>query len=81
MAETLKTRKIEIRKIGDALAVILPKEIAAGLKVEEGDELFVTGGSAGITLTSHDPDFAEAMHDADEFLHTHQDAFRKLAGK
>lgn len=76
MAETLK-----IRKIGNSLGMLLPKELAAKMKVEEGDTLFVTEGPEGVTLTPFDPDFDEAMRDADEFLRTHRDAFRKLAGK
>ncbi len=75
MADTLK-----IRKVGNSLGMILPKEIAAKMKVDEGDELSVTGGPEGITLTPYDPNFDEAMRDADEFLRTHRDAFRKLAG-
>lgn len=76
MAETLK-----VRKIGNSLGMILPKAIAAKMKVEEGDALFVTEGPDGIVLSPYDPEFDDAMRDADEFLRTHRDAFRKLAGK
>lgn len=74
MAEALK-----VRKIGNSLGVILPRTTLEELNVEEGDELFVVHTPEGLRLTPYDPDFAEAVEDAREFMRTHRDAFRKLA--
>jgi putative addiction module antidote len=74
MSEALK-----VRKIGNSLGVILPRTTLDELNVEEGDELFVVHTPEGLNLTPYDPDFAEAVEDAREFMRTHRNAFRKLA--
>ena len=74
MSETLK-----VRKIGNSLGVILPRTTLEELNVEEGDELFVVHTPEGLRLTPYDPDFADAVEDAREFMRTHRNAFRKLA--
>jgi putative addiction module antidote len=74
MSEALK-----VRKIGNSLGVILPRTTLDELNVEEGDELFVVRTPEGLKLTPYDPDFAEAVEDAREFMRTHRNAFRKLA--
>lgn len=71
---------IKVRKIGGSLGVLLPKTITDALAIEEGDELFVTTSGDGLTVTPYDPDFSAAMEDAREFMRTHRDAFRELAG-
>lgn len=74
MAEALK-----IRKIGNSLGIILPRTTLEELDVGEGDELFVVHTPDGLRLTPYDPDFAETVEDAREFMRTHRNAFRKLA--
>lgn len=74
MSEALK-----VRKVGNSLGVILPRTTLDELNVEEGDELFVVHTPEGLKLTPYDPDFAEAVEDAREFMRTHRNAFRKLA--
>ena len=70
---------LKIRKIGNSLGVILPSRTLEELDVEEGDELFVIQTPDGVQLTPYDPEFAEAMEDAREFMRTHRNAFRELA--
>jgi hypothetical protein len=60
----------------DALKV---RKIGNSLGVEEGDELFAIQTPDGIQLTPYDPEFADAMEDAREFMRTHRNAFRELA--
>jgi putative addiction module antidote len=74
MSEALK-----VRKVGNSLGVILPRTTLDELNVEEGDELFVVHTPEGLRLTPYDPDFADAVEDAREFMRTHRNAFRKLA--
>lgn len=48
--------------------------------VEEGDVVFVVRGADGsLRLTPYNPDFAEAVEDAREFMDSHRNAFRDLA--
>lgn len=48
--ETLK-----LIRIGDAVGVVLPKDVLARLNVDEGDAVVVTETSDGITLTPREP--------------------------
>jgi hypothetical protein len=47
--------------------------------LEEGDMLFVLKTPNGIELTPFDPDFAEAMEDAREFMRAYPNAMKALA--
>ena len=49
--------KIKVRKIGNSLGAILPGEVAARLRVKEGDNLSMTETADGIQLSPYDPDF------------------------
>ena len=75
MPETLK-----VRKVGNSSGVILPKGLLEEMGVEEGDDLFAVREADGsLRLTPYDPDFAEAVEDAREFMASHRNAFRELA--
>ncbi|MCH8031770.1 MAG: AbrB/MazE/SpoVT family DNA-binding domain-containing protein [Bacteroidetes bacterium] len=74
MHETTK-----IRKFGGSYGLILPKSVIESMAVKEGDVLYVSGSPDGLTATPYDPEFADAMTDAREFMRTHRDAFRELA--
>ncbi|NBY42106.1 MAG: AbrB/MazE/SpoVT family DNA-binding domain-containing protein [Verrucomicrobia bacterium] len=54
-------KKIKIRKIGNSLGVILPRELIDELRVEEGDSLYCTGGKNEIKLTANNPKFADDL--------------------
>jgi putative addiction module antidote len=71
---------LQVRKIGNSVGFILPKETAARLDLKEGDRLFVVeqpGG--GFVLTPHDPDFEKAMEIADEIMDKYRDTLAALA--
>jgi putative addiction module antidote len=70
---------LKVRKVGNSLGLILPKETLDELNVGEGDELFVVQTPEGIRLTPYNPEFAEAVEDARAFMDTHRNAFKKLA--
>ncbi|MCS3861275.1 putative addiction module antidote [Salinibacter ruber] len=70
---------LKVRKIGNSLGIILPSPTLEELDVEEGDALFAIQTPDGIQLTPYDPEFAESMEDAREFMRTHRNAFRELA--
>lgn len=73
------TERTKVRRFGGSLGVIIPKAAADALVLQDGDELFVVSTADGIVITPYDPDFAEAMADAREFMHSHRNAFRELA--
>jgi putative addiction module antidote len=71
---------LQVRKIGNSIGFILPKEMAARLELKEGDRLFVVeqpGG--GFMLTPHDPDFERTMEIAEEVMEKYRDTLATLA--
>ena len=53
--------KVKVRKIGNSLGAIPPGEVAARLRIKEGDSLSVTETPDGIQLSPYDPEFEAAM--------------------
>jgi putative addiction module antidote len=71
---------LQVRKIGNSIGFILPKDTAARLDLKEGDRLFVVdqpGG--GFVLTPHDPDFERAMEVARRGMKRYHNALAELA--
>ncbi len=69
---------VKIRKIGNSLGITISEQVRE-MGLEEGDTLFVVKTPNGIELTPYDPDFAEAMEDAREFMRAHPNAMKALA--
>lgn len=70
---------IKIRKVGNSLGAILPKELIDALHAKEGDDLYVTETPEGFMVTPYDPDFDQAMRAARRFMDEHRNALRELA--
>jgi putative addiction module antidote len=71
---------LKVRKIGNSLGVILPKETVAQLGVVEGDELIATRAPAGeIRLAPPDEDFERQMRSAEEIMGRYKNALAELA--
>jgi putative addiction module antidote len=70
---------LKIRKIGNSIGVILPKEILSRLNVEEGDDLYVTESADGYSISSFDPDFGETMKAFEHSYAQYRNAFKELA--
>lgn len=70
---------LKLTQIGNSLGVILPKEYLAKMKLQKGDEVFITESPAGITLSSYDPSFEEQLELGREFMREYRDTFKALA--
>jgi putative addiction module antidote len=71
---------LQVKKIGNSLGLILPKELLARLKLKEGDRLHVIEQTErGLKLTPYDPKHAKAMKIARRVMEEYQDTFRALA--
>lgn len=71
---------IQIRKIGNSVGLILPKELLARLKLKEGDKLYyVEQPERGLRLTPYDPKHAEAMDIARRSFRKYADTYKALA--
>jgi putative addiction module antidote len=71
---------LQVRKIGNSIGFILPKDTAARLDLKEGDRLFlVEQAGGGFVFTPHDPDFERTMKIADEIMDKYRDTLAALA--
>lgn len=73
------TTTLKLRKIGNSLGVILPKEVTDSLNLREGDTLHVVADADGARLTPFDPDFDKAMEAFERTRRKYRNALRELA--
>jgi len=74
-----KAKKLKIVRIGNSVGIVLPREVLATLRVDLGDDLFVTETPYGIALRPVDPDFVEAMTTAEDIMREDRDILAVLA--
>jgi putative addiction module antidote len=72
-------RTLKVRKIGNSLGVVLPKEVLAKLKVGEGDELTVTDTAEGVALQHFDGALQGQIEAARRAMKRYRNALRELA--
>lgn len=70
---------LKITQIGNSLGVILPKEFLAKMKLEKGDELFVTENPNGLTITPYNLEFEQQMEIARKIMKDNRAVLRELA--
>jgi putative addiction module antidote len=71
---------LQIKKIGNSLGLILPRELLARLKLKEGDKFYVVEQTErGIKLSPYDPKHAEAMDIARRSFRKYADTYKALA--
>lgn len=73
------TLSLKVRKIGNSLGVVLPKEALSHLHVEEGDTLTLTEAQDGVRLTAADPSFKETMEIFGSLSRRYRNTLRELA--
>jgi putative addiction module antidote len=70
----------KVRKIGNSLGIVLPKEALQALKVGEGDKLFLTEApECSLRITPERPGFEDVMKIAEECMSRYRNALRELA--
>ncbi len=72
-------RTLKVRRIGNSLGVVLPKDVLAKLRVGEGDELTVSETSEGVSLKASDEDTAELMKLAEDIMAKRRRVLKALA--
>jgi putative addiction module antidote len=71
---------LQVKKIGNSVGLILPKDLLARLKLKEGDKLHVVEQTErGIKLSPYDPKHAEAMEFARRSFRKYADTYKALA--
>jgi len=73
------TLELKLRKVGNSLGVVLPKEALAHLKIEEGDTIMLTKTQDGMRLTAGNPEFAKTMVVFESLNRRYRNALRELA--
>lgn len=72
--------ELKVRKIGNSLGVVLPKEVVARLRTGEGAPLhLVEAPDGGYRITSYDPAFARKMALAEDIMSRYRNALAVLA--
>jgi putative addiction module antidote len=72
--------ELKVRKIGNSLGVVLPKEAVNRLQAGEGDRLFlIEGPNGGYQLTPYDPAFEKKMKQAENIIGRYRNTLHKLA--
>ena len=71
--------KLKVTKVGNSKALILSKEVAARLNVEEGDFLFLVETPTGYRLSPYDPSFEQKMAVARRVKKKRRTLLRELA--
>jgi putative addiction module antidote len=70
---------LKIRKLGNSMGVVIPKEVLSRLNVEMGDTIFLTESPDGFHLTAYDEEFEKQMKIARKIMKEDRDILRALA--
>jgi putative addiction module antidote len=80
LKQLLYVDKLKVRKIGNSLGVLLPKEATDAMNVGEGAFVHMTKAPDGrYYLTPFDPDFERQMALAKGVMRRYRNALRELA--
>jgi len=71
--------QLRVRKIGNSLGVILPKEVVTELRVVEGDTLSLDAGAEGYRLSAYDPEIARQVEIGKKIMRRYRNTLRELA--
>lgn len=71
--------RLKLRQVGTSVGVILPKEVLARMKVEQGDEIMLTETEDGFRLTPYDQEFLAQMDEAEVIMRRRRNVLRVLA--
>ncbi len=70
----------KVRRIGNSLGIILPKEALETLKVQEGASLYLTETpQSSLRITANTPDFDKKMQVLDSLMDRYRNALQELA--
>jgi len=72
--------ELKIRKFGNSLGVVLPKEVIDRLQTSNGERLFlIESGDGDYRLTPYDPAFEKKMAKAEEIMGRYRNTLHTLA--
>ena len=72
--------ELKLRKIGNSVGVVLPKEALNRLQVEEGDTICLTEAPDGsLRVTPNNPDVTRQLEAAQDIIRRYRNTLRELA--
>lgn len=72
--------ELKVRKFGNSLGVVLPKEVIQRLQASDGERLFLIETAGGeYRLTPYDPAFEKKMAKAEEIMARYRNTLRALS--
>ena len=72
--------ELKVRKFGNSLGVVLPKEVINRLRTKEGEPLFLIEAPDGsYQLSPYDPAFVEKMAKAEDIIDRYRNTLHVLA--
>ena len=72
--------ELKVRKFGNSLGVILPKEVISRLRTKDGEPLFLIEGPDGsYQMTPYDPAFERKLAKAEDVIGRYRNTLRVLA--
>ncbi len=72
--------ELKVRKFGNSLGVVLPKEVVNRLRTKDGEPLYLNENPDGsYELTPYDPAFAEKLAKAEKILDRYRNTLHVLA--
>lgn len=73
------SKQLKLRRIGNSVGVVLPKELLAVLNAKEGDDISVTEMPNGIQLNKPDSEFEAHMEEVEKIMERYPNTLRALA--
>jgi putative addiction module antidote len=72
--------ELKVRKFGNSLGVVLPKEVINRLKTADGGRVFLIEAAEGdYRLTPYDPAFEKKMEKAEDIMARYRNTLHALA--
>jgi putative addiction module antidote len=72
--------ELKVRKFGNSLGVVLPKEVIDRLRTGDGQPLFlIEAPDEGYLITPYDPAFEEKMAKVEDIVSRYRNALHVLA--
>jgi putative addiction module antidote len=72
--------ELKLRKVGNSIGVVLPKEALARLNAQEGDAIVLTDApDGGFRVTPSKADFTRQMEVAEDVIRRYRNTLRELA--
>ena len=72
--------ELKLRKVGNSIGVVLPKEALARLNVAANDTLYLTETTdGGFRVTATNPEFSHKLKVAEKLTRRYRNALKELA--